>query len=148
MNKVLLALGSVFGILLVTRRKPESKFARSVERIKDFGFDTASKVADTSIDVLDEGFDTAKDVFQILDNDEVPDADAAGVEGADTTIQVGDEEEEPEFAGRGMKKSRVLAPNDEADQMLDLGFTKQFSRGSRGFDPNMTDIMDDFKNDN
>ena len=124
MNKVLLALGSVFGILLVTRRKPESKFARSVERIKDFGFDTASKVADTSIDVLDEGFDTAKDVFQILDNDEVPDADAAGVEGADTTIQV------------------------EADQMLDLGFTKQFSRGSRGFDPNMTDIMDDFKNDN
>ena len=89
MNKVLLALASVFGIYMVTKNKPQSKFARSVRRIKDYGFDVAENVADTTIDVLDEGFDTAKDVFQILDNDEVPDADAAGVEGSDPTIQIG-----------------------------------------------------------
>jgi hypothetical protein len=149
MNNVLLALGSILGITLVTKKDPKSKFSRSFERLKDYGYGVANKVADTSVDIFDEGFDTAKDVFQILDNDEVPSADPGGIEGANAEGQpLGDgEDDEVEFSGISLRKSQVLAPNDEADQMTDLGFTKQFSRGKRGFDPNMEDIMDDFKND-
>ena len=137
LNSPIIIGGALLGAYFILRKQPnyqESRIGKTIQRVADYGESVVDSVVDTGTEVIGGLYETGVDIWGIYDNDDVPDIDA-GLEGADTNLNLGAddaEEEDPDAGGMGGAGGMDEDPEDTAADMG--GFDGSVSRASRGFD--------------
>jgi len=132
--------GALIGAYWIFKKKPESKVGRTIGRVREYAEDVVDTAVDTGTELVGGLYETGVDIWGIYDNDDVPDIDEVGVEGADASMgEMGDAEEvEPddtgEEAGEEASEETGTGEDDENTDPDGGGFDGGTSRMSRGFD--------------
>lgn len=133
-------IGSVLGAYYLIKKKPESRGARTIDRLVQGGEQVATQLGDFGTSAIDIGIDTTKDILSIYDNEVVPEFDEAGLEGADPNIVVDDSGTDADFNGFSGDNARGLADLDETTGIEDLAISGKSDHTSRGFSGDTLDM--------
>lgn len=138
LNSPIVIGGALLGAYFLLRKQPkyqESRIGRTIQRVADYGESVVDSVVDTGTDVIGGLYETGVDIWGIYDNDDVPDADGVGTEGADPNLNIGaDDAETQEPDAGGVDGTGGMGEDDENSNPDGNGFDGSVSRASRGFD--------------
>jgi hypothetical protein len=138
--------GALIGAYYILKKKPESKVGRTIGRVRDLTEDVVKTTLDTSTELISDVYGAGQDIFSIYDNEEVPDIDAGGMDGADSTLNVQEDAEDTEAdpQGESSDTGSGMAEDTEDTNVDGSGFDGGTSRMTRGFDGATMDYNMDF----
>lgn len=139
--------GALLGAYVILRKKPESKVGRTIGSVRNLARDVVDTAIDTGTGLIQDVYETGQDIWSIYDNEETPDVDSVGVEGADSSLDLGADDaetQEPDDTGVDSDTGSGMAEDTEETGADMGGFDGGTSRSSRGFDGSTMDYNMDF----
>tara|TARA_Y100000004_G_scaffold188506_1_gene242735 strand:- start:3840 stop:4289 length:450 start_codon:yes stop_codon:yes gene_type:complete len=133
-------IGSVLGAYYLIKKKPESRGARTIDRLVQGGEQVATQLGDFGTSALDIGVNTTKDILSIYDNEEMVDFDGMGLDGSDANLSVFDADNDSDPVGFSGNDSKGLADLDETTGVEDLAISGKSDHTSRGFSGDTLDM--------